>query len=250
MKLSNKVAVITGAASGMGKQTAQLFASEGAKVIVADLNKEAGQEVVDSLKQKNEQAEFNYLDVTDEKSWDTLVKAHPIIDILVNNAGIDTHSTIENETLDDWNKTIAVNLTGPMLGIRAVMPIMKKEHGGSIINIGSAAGETGHPFTAYSTTKWGVRGLTRSAAYLLGDDGIRVNAIHPGLVHTPLVASMYDKFAEAVPGKRGAEPIEIAKVSLFLASDDSSYINGQDIMVDNGMVNLGTYKGIMKHVNG
>lgn len=250
MKLSNKVAVITGAASGMGKQTAQLFAAEGAKVIIADLNKDAGQAVVDALKQQNKQAEFNYLDVTDEQSWKDLVSAHPQIDVLVNNAGIDTHSTLENETLDDWNKTIAVNLTGPMLGIRAVMPVMKKEHGGSIINIGSAAGETGHPFTAYSTTKWGVRGLTRSAAYLLGDDGIRVNAIHPGLVHTPLVAGMYDKFAEAIPGQRGAEPIEIAKVSLFLASDESSYINGQDIMVDNGMVNLGTYKGIMKHVNG
>lgn len=250
MKLANKVAVITGAASGMGKQTAQLFAKEGATVIVADLNQEAGQALVDSLKSKNEKAIYSHLDVTDEDSWNKLVQAHPQIDILVNNAGIDTHSTIENETIDDWDKTIAVNLTGPMLGIRAVLPIMKKQHSGSIINIGSAAGETGHPYTAYSTTKWGIRGLTRSAAYLLGDDGIRVNAIHPGLVHTPLVAGMYDKFAEAIPGKRGADPIEIAKVSLFLASDDASFINGQDIMVDNGMVNLGVYKGIMKHVNG
>ncbi|WP_267202041.1 SDR family NAD(P)-dependent oxidoreductase [Limosilactobacillus kribbianus] len=248
-KLTDRVALITGAASGMGKITAELFAREGAFVYIGDRDQKQAEQVVEKITNAGGQADFLKLDVTSEEDWQAAVQKLDRLDILVNNAGIDTHSTLEAGTLADWNQTLAVNLTGPMLGMKATLPLLKESDHASVVNIGSMAGEVGHPFTAYSTSKWGVRGLTKSAAYLFEKYGIRVNAVHPGLVHTPLVAAMYDKFAQAIPGGRGAEPIEIARVTLFLASDDSQYINATDQVVDNGATQLGLYKGIMRNVN-
>ncbi|MCH3921595.1 SDR family NAD(P)-dependent oxidoreductase [Limosilactobacillus sp.] len=248
--LDNKVALITGSTSGMGETTAKLFAKEGAKVIVSGLNDEEGQQIVEEIQKTGGQADYQHLDVTSESSWHDLVAKLSQLDVLVNNAGIDIHSTLKTEMLEDWDKVLRVNLTGPMLGIKEVVPLMEKQGHGSIINISSAAGNTGCPYTVYSTAKWGLRGLTRSAAYLYGDDNIHVNAILPGMVKTPLVPDSFMKSVEpALPGKRGAKPLEIAQVSLFLASDKASYINGQDISVDNGMDNLGVFEGLMRAIN-
>lgn len=242
--LDNKVAIVTGACSGMGKVTAQLFAKEGAEVIVADVNDDNGDKVVNSIKQAGGKAKYQHLDVRSESSWQNLVNSLDRVDVLVNNAGI---APLDTKNLDEWNNVMAVNLTGPWLGMKAVIPLMKKQKSGSIINISSGAGATGCQYTAYSTSKWGLRGLTRSYALRFGDDHIRVNAILPGCVNTPMAPDDFIKKVEpALPGKRAAQPIEIAHASLFLASDLSSYVNGQDLAVDNGLNNLGVYEGFTR----
>ncbi|WP_267202599.1 SDR family NAD(P)-dependent oxidoreductase [Limosilactobacillus kribbianus] len=242
--LDQKVAIITGATSGMGKTTAELFAREGAQVIIADINDDHGGEVVENIQAAGGQAQYQHLDVRNMESWAKLVRSLERVDVLVNNAGI---APLTTKTLDEWNNVMAINLTGPMLGIEAVLPLMKKQKSGSIINISSGAGATGCQYTAYSTSKWGLRGLTRSYALRLGDDNIRVNAILPGCVKTPMAPDDFIKQVEpALPGKRAAQPIEIAHASLFLASDLSSYVNGQDLTVDNGLNNLGVYEGFTR----
>jgi 3alpha(or 20beta)-hydroxysteroid dehydrogenase len=153
--------------------------------------------------------------------------------------------------LEDWNRLLSVNLTGAFLGIREAAPLIRDSGGGAIVNTGSIAGLTGHFATAYSASKWGIRGITKSAAMELVDWGIRVNAVHPGLVHTPLVEDSVDfvkALTDQTPMERGASSEEIAKVVLFLACDDSSYITGHDIAVDGGFTDIGGYWRVLKQV--
>jgi 3alpha(or 20beta)-hydroxysteroid dehydrogenase len=188
-------------------------------------------------------ADYRHLDVTSEAGWDEVVgdvvARHGRLDVLVNNAGIVTGHKLVNVTLDEWQRTIGVNQTGVFLGMRAgARAMLDAGGGGSIINISSVAGLVGiFGSTSYSASKWAVRGMTKVAAKELGPKGIRVNSIHPGYIATDmldLVGDDREKMARSVPLKRVGEPIDIARSALFLASDASSYITGQELVVDGG----------------
>lgn len=247
-KLNNKIAIVTGGANGMGKTTALLFAEEGATVIVADINIKGVEETVTQIKEQGGEAIGYQLDVSSQLEWQALIdettKRYGCLNVLVNCAGINKRSMLTEMEMEDWKEILDVDLTGVMLGMKTAAQLMKVSNGGSIINFGSIAGIIGHPVTAYSTAKFGVRGLSKSAAMELVDFGIRVNAIHPGFVKT----SLHDDVAQInvvtqnIPMGRMAEQIEIARLVLFLASDDSSYITAQDIVIDGGYSELAAYR--------
>lgn len=255
-KLAGKTALVTGASSGQGAAEARLFAEAGARVIVSDVADEAGEALAQAIRDAGGNAQFRHLDVSSEDDWASVVDGIKAdlgeLHILINNAGIPLRGSMATSTsLEDWNRVLSVNLTGPFLGIRTTAPVIRDSGGGAIVNTGSIAGVVGHFATAYSTTKWGLRGITKSAAMELVDWGIRVNAIHPGLVLTPLVESSTDfvqALADNTPMARGASPEEIASVVLFLVSDDSSYITGHDIAVDGGFSDFGGYDSVLKQV--
>lgn len=233
MRLANKVAIVTGAAGGIGAATADLFAEEGATVIRLDLDPHGSRAV----------REF---DVRDEEQWTSIVAetvaAYGRIDILVNNAGIvKAYEGITDVSLDDWNLVLDVNLRGTFLGMRSVIPVMQKNQGGSIVNVSSIWGIAGAVgVAAYQASKGAVRTLTKNAALTYVSDGVRANSIHPGLVMTPLIAAQADDVtAQAVattPMKRGAQPREIAYGALFLASDESSFVTGTELVIDGGFL--------------
>lgn len=255
-KLAGKTALVTGASSGQGAAEARLFAEVGATVVLTDVADEAGEAQAKAIRDAGGTAEYRHLDVSSEDEWQAVVDGIRndlgALHVLVNNAGIPLRGSMATSTsLEDWNRVLSVNLTGPFLGIRTTAPLIRDSGGGAIINTGSIAGVVGHFATAYSTSKWGLRGITKSAAMELVDWGIRVNAVHPGLVMTPLVESSTD-FVQALgdntPMERGASPEEIASVVLFLACDDSSYITGHDIAVDGGFSDFGGYASVLKQV--
>jgi len=193
-------------------------------------------------------ARFCRLDVTDAEGWqqlaDTINEELGGLDVLVNNAGINRRSQLTSMTEEEWSRLLEVNLTGPMLATRACAPLMRRRGGGAIVNIGSLAGLMGHPTTGYSAAKWGLRGLTKSAALEFAPWNIRVNAMHPGLVDTPIIdreSPAYRELQEMTPLQRAGTPDELARVVLFLACDDSSFITGVDIPVDGGLREFGTY---------
>jgi 3alpha(or 20beta)-hydroxysteroid dehydrogenase len=255
-KLAGKTALVTGASSGQGAAEATLFAQAGARVILTDIADDAGEAQAASIRDGGGDAQYRHLDVANEDEWRAVIeniKAESAgLNILVNNAGIPLRGgSVTNTTLEDWNRLLSVNLTGAFLGIREAAPLIRDSGGGAIVNTGSIAGLTGHFATAYSASKWGIRGITKSAAMELVDWGIRVNAVHPGLVLTPLVEDSVD-FVQALvdqtPMERGASSEEIAKVVLFLACDHSSYITGHDIAVDGGFTDIGGYWRVLKQV--
>jgi 3alpha(or 20beta)-hydroxysteroid dehydrogenase len=238
-QLDGKVALITGGARGQGAAEGELFAAEGATVVLADVLDEQGEQTAGSIPG----ADYRHLDVTSEAEWDRVVAdvvaRHGRLDALVNNAGIVTGHKLVNVPLEEWERTIAVNQTGVFLGMRAgARAMLDAGNGGSIINTSSVAGLVGiFGSTSYSATKWAVRGMTKVAAKELGPKGIRVNSIHPGYIATDmldLVGDNREKMARSVPLKRIGEPIDIARTALFLASDASSYITGQELVVDGG----------------
>lgn len=250
-KLSGRVALVTGAASGIGFAIAKLFAQEGCKVIVTD--QQDGTAVANEIRSQGGEACYYHLDVTSEDEWKQVIqsveKEYGALHILVNCAGINVRYTLTEMDLEDWKKILDVDLTGPMLGMRAVAPLMKTSGHGSIINIGSLAAMMGHPTTAYAAAKWGLRGLSKSAALELVDWGIRVNTIHPGIIRTPIIdvnGPLYKTFVKHTPLGRGGRPEEIAATALFLASDDSSFITGIDIPVDGGFSELTAYRMLWK----
>jgi NAD(P)-dependent dehydrogenase (short-subunit alcohol dehydrogenase family) len=235
-RLSGKVALVTGAARGMGHTTAELFAAEGAKVIAADIrDPEPAFE--------HEAIEAVRLDVTKEDDWkavvEDVVKRHGRLDVLVNNAGIIAYEPIEELGLDAWHGIIAVDQTGVFLGMREVIPAMRTGGGGSIVNIssiwGSVAVSGAH---AYHATKGAVRNMTKNVAMTHVGDGIRANSIHPGYILTPLTAvqskEVNDLMIATTPMKRPGQPIEVAYGSLYLASDESSYVTGTELVIDGG----------------
>lgn len=233
-KLDGKVALITGGARGMGEADAAALASEGARVVICDLLDAEGQAVAARLG-----GVYHHLDVTSEADWSRVVAetraALGEISILVNNAGILDMTPIENTSVDAWDRIIAVNLTGPFLGIRAVVPSMRVAGGGVIVNVSSAAGLMGYSnLAAYVSSKWGLRGLTKAAALDLGKHGIRVVSVHPGGVRTPMTAGMEGTAAFAAqPIPRIGEPDEIAKLVLYLVAD-ATYSTGTEFTADGG----------------
>lgn len=247
MRLKDKVAIVTGAASGMGAATAKLFASEGAKVVVADLLEKEGSDVVAQIGAAGGEARFQKLDVTSEADWDALVAdtigAWGRVDVLINNAGVSgSHPDILNTAT--WDEQMNVNARGVFLGMRAVIPTMKEAGGGSIVNTSSISGLTGQRFVhmGYNAAKGAVRLATKAAAVQFARDGIRVNSVHPGLMPAMRTSMMSAdpevrrKMTSAVPMGREGEVEEVAHANLFLASDDASYITGVELPVDGGFV--------------
>ncbi len=225
MNLHGKVVVVTGAARGQGQAEVAALRAAGATVVATDVLPFDG----------------HHLDVTDPEGWASLAASieteHGRVDGLVNNAGVAARERLPNVTLATWDQTFAINVTGPMLGIQALVPLMPS--GSSIVNICSVAAMSGHAAAAYTASKWALRGLTRSASLELGERGIRVNAVMPGLVDTPLMASASPAFTEAalaeIPLGRVGEVADIAPTIVFLMSDDSAYYNGAEIVIDGGL---------------
>jgi 3alpha(or 20beta)-hydroxysteroid dehydrogenase len=251
-RLADKVAIVTGGARGMGAATSRLFVAEGAKVAIADVLEAEGAALAREL---GPAARYHHHDVTDAGSWARLVREVEAelgpVDVLVNNAGIIAFGRLVDTSAADFDRVLGVNLKGPFLGIKAVAPGMTARRRGSIVNISSIEGVRGtNGLVAYSTSKWGVRGLTRVAAMELGPHGVRVNSIHPGGVDTVMgnpggqARSEIDKVFSGIPAQRVGAPEEIARVSLFLASDESSYMMGAELVVDGGMT-TGAYQPVL-----
>jgi 3alpha(or 20beta)-hydroxysteroid dehydrogenase len=239
-RLQGKVAIVTGGSQGQGAAEAALFVAEGARVVIADISDEDGCKLADTL---GDAAVYAHLDVTEEQVWaevvaDTVARWGRI-DVLVNNAGRYKSRSIEHETVNNLMTSINLNQIAPFLGIKAVLGPMRAGGGGSIINISSTAGLLGAPNSlAYNSTKFAVRGLTRSAALELAPDKIRVNAVLPGIVDTPsslrIRPEMREQMAAATPLGRWGRSDEAANLVLFLASDESSFCTGGDYVVDGG----------------
>ncbi|MEL4320374.1 glucose 1-dehydrogenase [Leifsonia sp. YIM 134122] len=235
--LEGRVALVTGGARGLGEAYVRSLHAAGARVVIADLLEEEGAALAAEL---GEQAVFQALDVTDEAAWDRVVAASVAafgsLDVLVNNAGIANAAPIEHLTLAKWDAVIAVNLTGVFLGCRAVVPQMKAQGSGSIINISSVEGMRGSPgLHGYTASKFGVRGLSQSLAVELGASGIRVNSVHPGLILTDMTTRI-DPARIDIPLGRPGVPDDVAGTIVFLASDASRFTSGAEFVVDGGMI--------------
>jgi 3alpha(or 20beta)-hydroxysteroid dehydrogenase len=238
-RLDGKVAVITGAARGMGEAEARLFVAEGGRVVLADVLDTEGERVAAEL---GDAARYISADVRHEGDWERIVAAAEemgSLTILVNNAAILLSRSIADTTLDEYQQVIAVNQLGTFLGMRAAIEPMRRAGGGSIINISSAAAIAPMPRQiAYAGSKGAVRAMTKVAALELGQYGIRVNSVHPGGIHTPMGGGVPRAVIDAVhaniPIPRGGEPIEVATLALYLASDESSYCTGGEYVVDGG----------------
>jgi NAD(P)-dependent dehydrogenase (short-subunit alcohol dehydrogenase family) len=247
MRLKDKVALITGAANGMGAATARLFAREGAKaVVVADVLDAPGADVVAGIEKAGGRAMYMHLDVTDEAAWKSVVDktlaTYGRLDVLVNNAGISGSAAEDLFATDIWDKLMAINATGVFLGTKHAVAAMKKNGGGSIINLSSVSGIVGQPgvHVGYNASKGAVRLLTKGIAVQHGRDGIRVNSVHPGLM-PPMITSGRSadpayraKTLKGVPLGRAGRVDEVAYAILFLASDEASYVTGAELVVDGG----------------
>jgi 3alpha(or 20beta)-hydroxysteroid dehydrogenase len=243
-RLKDKVAIVTGGARGMGAATARLFVAEGAKVMIADLLDEDGGSLAAEL---GASARFFRHDVTDETSWQRLIETTEStfgpLDVLVNNAGILMFKTIAETARDEFQRVLDVNLVGCFLGTKLVGARMTARGKGSIVNISSVDGmKAANGLSAYNASKWAVRGFTKAAAMEYGHKGVRVNSVHPGGIDTAMGNPYAEGKAEVnkrygmVPMQRVGEPSEVAYTSLFLASDESSYLCGAEIAVDGGML--------------
>lgn len=235
--VSGELFVVTGATGGQGAQEALLLAAQGADVVAADLREDASELLADASGLPGS-ISYRRLDVTSEEDWGSLAASlgGRVVKGLVNNAGVTHRVRIGAVERKDWDRVLAVNVTGAMLGIQALLPLMRA--GSSIVNIGSAAGVTGHYTAAYTTSKWALRGLTHSCVTELGPRGIRVNIVHPGYIRTDMTASAPPAFLEAniviAPLHRGGEPEEVANVVVFLLSDAAAYVTGAEVGVDGG----------------
>jgi 3alpha(or 20beta)-hydroxysteroid dehydrogenase len=239
-RLAGKVAIVTGAARGQGEQHARLFAAEGAKIVLTDVLDESLFAVAADI---GDAALAMHHDVASEDEWGkavaATVDAFGGLDVLVNNAAIHHLRTIEDETLEDFERMLSVNLLGTFLGIKSVIDPMRARGGGSIVNISSLAGLQGfYEHGAYAATKWGVTGLTKVAAIELGPSAIRVNSVHPGPIDTDMLpgrdSDQRGRYRDHPLGRVGS-PREVAELVLFLASDASSYLSGAQITIDGGV---------------
>ncbi len=247
-RLAGKVALVTGAARGIGAETARRFVEEGARVVLADRREDEGEAQAEALcALREDTACFVPLDVTNEAGWSAAVEAATRrfggLDVLVNNAGMIRVKPLDETDLETFRKVIDTNLIGAFLGIKAVMPTMKARGGGSIVNFSSVQGLEGREnMSAYASSKFGVRGLSKTAAIELGPAGIRVNVVVPGPTKTKMTErkgwtdAQYDAAYRGYPLGRMADAREIAEVVLFLASDESSFCTGADYVVDGGVL--------------
>jgi NAD(P)-dependent dehydrogenase (short-subunit alcohol dehydrogenase family) len=245
MRLKDKVALITGGASGIARATAELFAREGARVVIADTAAEAGRRVASSIQTSGGRAIFSQLDVSDAtqvaRTVEDALQAYGRIDILFNGAAILVYGTVLETDEKTWNRMIAINLNGTFFCCRAVIPHMIRQGGGSIINVASTTGahDASSRAVAYVTSKGGVTLLTRAMAIDHARQGIRVNAICPGPTDTPMLRNamtleQLEAFAKSYPIGRLARPEELANAALFLASDEASFVTGSAMYVDGG----------------
>ena len=239
-RLDDKVALISGGARGQGAAEAELFVAAGAQVIITDVLDDEGQATAERL---GAACEYLHHDVVSEDEWqsvvDTIMERHGRLDVLVNNAGIFRTVGLTETTMALWDQMIAINQTGVFLGMRTAAPAMQTNGSGSIINISSIAGmKSAAVAHAYAATKWAVRGMSKSAAVELAPSGVRVNSVHPGIIDTAMLEEfgpMRDAIEERIPLGRVATADEVAKLVLFLASDDSSYCTGHEFVVDGAM---------------
>lgn len=247
MKLYDKVAIVTGAGNGIGRAIAQEFAREGARVVVSDYMQESGEETVQLIKKEGNQAIFVRADVAKETDVDKLVgqtvASFGKLDILVNNAGVSgTIAPFAQLTIDDWDQVMAINLRGPFVASKKAYPEMVKNGKGVIINVASMASlGAGRGGLAYTSSKHGVLGFTRQLSYMVGSQGIRVNAILPGPIETDMIKpylaipdNPISKKIAASPAVRAGQPENVAKLALFLATDDSDFIHGAAHVIDGG----------------
>lgn len=235
--IAGHVVLVTGAARGMGAEHVRGLVAAGAKVIATDVLDDEGKALADEL---GDDVVYTHLDVTDEQQWrDAVALAESTfgpVNHLVNNAGIVMFGSIEGLSPDDWQRTIDINLTGVWLGMHTTVPSIKRAGGGSIVNVSSTAGMQGYGnLGAYVASKWGIRGLTKTAALELGPAGIRANLIHPGPIRTPMIAGLSEDIAAAQPIARIGEPAEVTAMLLFLLAD-ATYSTGHEFIIDGGAV--------------
>ncbi len=239
-RLQDKVIIITGAAQGMGATHARMCIEAGAKVVLTDINAEKGQALAAEL---GSQALFIQHNVTSEDDWTQVIAATQAyfgtINVLVNNAGITQSKSILETSLDDYRRILEINQVSVFLGMKAVIPSMQASKQGSIINISSINGLVGGAI-GYTDSKFAVRGMTKAAALECAPFGIRVNSVHPGVIATPMIMqgdtkAAVEAFAKSIPLRRVAQPEEVSRLVLYLASDDSSYSTGSEFIVDGGL---------------
>ena len=246
MRLENKVALISGGARGMGAVEAKMFVQEGAKVVIGDVLDEDGKQTESEINETGGERVFVHLDVTDETAWQDAVAAavdrFGKLDILVNNAGIARINNVEGTTSDEWDLVMDINAKGVFLGTKAAIPEIRKAGGGSIVNISSIAGLTGGRTSSYAASKGAVRLLTKSTAIQYAGESIRCNSVHPGVIETPMTTPMMlntqegrDLNASRHPLGRVGQPEDIAYGVLFLASDESSFMTGSELVIDGGL---------------
>lgn len=242
-RLAGKVALITGAARGQGAAAARRFAEEGARVVVADVLDDEGKQLAEEI---GEAAVFQHLDVTAEDDWTVAVERavaeFGLLNVLVNNAGVLHFSRLEDTTLADYQRVIGVNQIGTFLGLRSVVNPLRDAGGGAIVNVSSVEGLAGMPFlVAYTASKFAIRGMTKVAALELGEHGIRVNSVHPGMIDTRMVRDVLggsevdlSPIERRLALGRLGKPEEIAELVVFLACDESSYCTGAEFVADGG----------------
>ncbi|WP_210367538.1 SDR family oxidoreductase [Bacillus sp. REN3] len=238
-KLQGKIAFITGGASGMGKKMTELFQKEGAYVIAADINMEQLKDV-----SKLDSVEGKYLDVSSDADWkkavSEVISEHGRIDILINNAGISSEKMMQDITIEDWDKMMRINSFGPFAGMKHVLPHMVKQKKGSIVNISSYTAIIGMGTNAYSASKGAVRAISKAASTQYGKDGVRINAVFPGVIQTPMTEKLQEsseilkRLIQATPLQRLGTAEDVARAVLFLASDDAAYITGAELVIDGG----------------
>ena len=244
-RLDGKVAIITGAGSGQGATEATLFAIEGAKVVATDIELETVSEVVEEIRRSGGDAIAIKHDVLSEEDWNQVInealETYGKLNILVNNAGILINKNAEETTLEEWDRVMDVNARGTFLGIRRVIPEMRRAGGGSIVNISSIYGILGYGTAPYNASKGAVRSLTKNVAADFAKDNIRANSVHPGIIATPMARDAFEDperkaAVEAMtPLSRFGEPKDIAYGVLYLASDESSYMTGAELVLDGGI---------------
>lgn len=241
MKLNGKTALVTGAARGIGAAIATALAKEGASVLLADVLDAPGELLAEKLRSSGLNARFVHLDVSDFEAWkrvvDEATRTEGQVDVLVNNAGVQLRMRIDDLDIAQWQRVLAVNVNGQLFGMKVTAPLMKKNGGGSIVNIASISALGASPNVAYGTSKWAVRGLTKCAAFEYGKWKVRVNAVLPGAVLTELSngSPALDLFRQATPIGDLVTPENVASVVVFLASDDAAGVTGQDYVVDGGV---------------
>ncbi|MCH8064026.1 MAG: glucose 1-dehydrogenase [Chloroflexi bacterium] len=246
MRLEGKVAFISGGARGMGAAEARLFAAEGAKVAIGDILDDEGRKLEAQINETGGECLFLHLDVTSESEWRSVIRSVVArfgkLDIMVNNAGISAHGMIEDVTVEEWDRVMDVNAKGVFLGTKTAIPEMRKAGGGSIINISSQLGLVGTEMSSpqYQASKGAVRIFTKAAAVQYAGEGIRVNSIHPGPIETPMTAAssadpeVKAKMISRIPMGRYGKAEEVAQAVLYLASDESSFVTGSEVVVDGG----------------